>query len=110
MVGVSSFGRQGSKSALPWMSLPIPKFPPSLRILPVLLGSIDLDQWRVILRLELRGEILELARHGWEPVRRLLDSIPSTLPAWCFVMKFKGYVIANDSEEYLNSFEDTLNL
>lgn len=46
-----------------------------------LLGSIDLDQWRVILRLELRGEILELARHGWEPVRRLLDSIPSTLPA-----------------------------
>ena len=43
-----------------------------------LLGSIDLDQWRVILRLELRGEILELARHGWEPVRRLLDSIPST--------------------------------
>ena len=45
-----------------------------------LLGSIDLDQWRVILRMDLRGEILELARHGWAPVRRLLDSIPSTLP------------------------------
>jgi len=45
-----------------------------------LLGSIDLDQWRVILRMDLRGEILELARHGWDTVRRLLDSIPSTLP------------------------------
>lgn len=44
-----------------------------------LLGSINLDQWRVILRLELRGEILELARHGWEPVRRLLDLIPLTV-------------------------------
>lgn len=44
-----------------------------------LLGSIELDQWRVILRLDLRGEILELARHGWDPVRRLLESIPSTV-------------------------------
>jgi len=44
-----------------------------------LLGSIGLDQWRVILRLDLRGEILELARHGWDPVRRLLESIPSTV-------------------------------
>ncbi len=41
-----------------------------------LLGRITLDQWRAILRLDLRADILELARHGWEPVQRLLDSLP----------------------------------
>lgn len=40
------------------------------------LGSIDLDQWRVILRFDVRGEVLELARHGWAPVQRFLDSLP----------------------------------
>jgi hypothetical protein len=41
------------------------------------LGSISLDQWRVICRLDLRGEVLELARHGWEPVQRFLDQLPT---------------------------------
>jgi hypothetical protein len=42
----------------------------------VLLGSITLEQWRAILRLDLRADVLELARFGWEPVQRLLDSLP----------------------------------
>lgn len=41
-----------------------------------LLGSIDLDQWRVICRHELRGDVLELARHGWDAVQRLLQQLP----------------------------------
>ena len=45
-----------------------------------LLGSISLDQWRVICRLDLRGEVLELGRHGWTPVRRFLDSLPPNPP------------------------------
>lgn len=40
------------------------------------LGSITLDQWRVICRLDLRGEVLELARHGWSPVQNFLDQLP----------------------------------
>ena len=40
------------------------------------LGEITLEQWRAVLRLDLRGEVLELARFGWEPVQRLLDSLP----------------------------------
>jgi hypothetical protein len=40
-----------------------------------LLGSIELEQWRLILAADLRGELLELARHGWEPVARLLSSL-----------------------------------
>lgn len=40
------------------------------------LGSIDLDQWRTICRLNLRGEVLELARFGWSPVQRLLHQLP----------------------------------
>ena len=40
------------------------------------LGAISLEQWRVILRLDLQADILELARHGWEPVQRLLASLP----------------------------------
>jgi hypothetical protein len=40
-----------------------------------LLGSIELEQWRLILSADLRGEVLELARHGWEPVARLLASL-----------------------------------
>lgn len=45
-----------------------------------LLGAIGLEQWRVILRLDLRADILELARHGWEPVHRLLASLPPLPP------------------------------
>jgi hypothetical protein len=40
-----------------------------------LLGSITLDQWRVICWFDLRGEVLELARHSWGAVLRLLDSV-----------------------------------
>jgi hypothetical protein len=43
-----------------------------------LLGSITLDQWRVICRLDLRGDVLELARFGWSPVQNFLDSLPAT--------------------------------
>jgi hypothetical protein len=40
-----------------------------------LLGQIEFEQWRLILAADLRGEVLELARHGWEPVARLLASL-----------------------------------
>lgn len=40
-----------------------------------LLGQIELEQWRLILAADLRGEVLELARYGWEPVARLLASL-----------------------------------
>jgi hypothetical protein len=40
-----------------------------------ILGRLDPDQWRAVLAADLRGEILELARHGWEPVQRLLQSL-----------------------------------
>ena len=39
------------------------------------LGSITLEQWRVICRLDLRGDVLELARFGWTPVQSFLDQI-----------------------------------
>jgi hypothetical protein len=45
------------------------------------LGSISLDQWRVICRLDLRGDVLELARFGWSPVQSFLDSLPATTQA-----------------------------
>jgi hypothetical protein len=45
-----------------------------------LLGSISLNQWRVICRLDFRGEVLELARHGWAPVQRFLDQLPTVAP------------------------------
>ena len=40
-----------------------------------LLGSIELDDWLLILKYDARGEILELARHGWEPVERYLSTL-----------------------------------
>ena len=43
--------------------------------LAALLGIIELDDWRNILKADLRGEVLELARHGWEPVDRLIKSL-----------------------------------
>lgn len=38
----------------------------------VILGTIELDDWKRILKANVRGEILELARHGWEPVELFL--------------------------------------
>lgn len=39
------------------------------------LGKITIDQWRAVRRFNVRGEILELARHGWEPVDRFLSEL-----------------------------------
>jgi hypothetical protein len=41
----------------------------------ILLGSITIEEWRLIRFFNVRGEILELARHGWEPVRRFMDGL-----------------------------------
>jgi hypothetical protein len=43
-----------------------------------LLGRIDLEDWRLVLAFDLRGEVLELARYGWESVQRLLDGLRKT--------------------------------
>lgn len=43
-----------------------------------LLGRIELEDWRLILKYDVRGEVLELARHGWESVERLLDGLRRT--------------------------------
>ncbi|MFA5083695.1 MAG: protein rep, partial [Hydrogenophilaceae bacterium] len=40
-----------------------------------ILGTIELDEWKRILKADVRGEILELARHGWEPVERFLQEL-----------------------------------
>lgn len=40
-----------------------------------LLGSFEPDQWRLILSYDLRGDVLELARHGWDSVERLLEEL-----------------------------------
>jgi hypothetical protein len=40
-----------------------------------ILGTIELDDWLLILKADVRGEILELARHGWQPVQRLLSGL-----------------------------------
>ena len=40
-----------------------------------ILGYIELDDWMRILKADVRGEILELARHGWEPVERFLKEL-----------------------------------
>jgi hypothetical protein len=37
-----------------------------------ILGKIELEDWRRILKADVRGEILELARFGWDPVERFL--------------------------------------
>jgi len=44
------------------------------------LGTIELDDWLRILKADVRGEILELARHGWEPVERFLLELKNSLP------------------------------
>jgi hypothetical protein len=40
-----------------------------------LLGKIDIEQWRLVRFYNVRGEVLELARHGWEPVDRFLSEL-----------------------------------
>lgn len=40
-----------------------------------LLGKITIEQWRAVRRFNVRGEVLELARHGWEPVERFLSEL-----------------------------------
>lgn len=43
-----------------------------------LLGRIEFEQWQLVVRFDVRGELLELARAGgWEPVCALLDSLSS---------------------------------
>lgn len=40
-----------------------------------LLGTLTPDQWRLVLRCDARGELLEVARHGWGAVECLLRSL-----------------------------------
>ena len=40
-----------------------------------ILGWLSPDQWRAVVGADLRAELLELARVGWEPVERLLCSL-----------------------------------
>jgi hypothetical protein len=42
-----------------------------------ILGRLSDQDWRLVLRFDVRGELLELARHGWEPVQRFLQSLES---------------------------------
>jgi hypothetical protein len=42
-----------------------------------ILGRLSDQDWRLVLRFDVRGELLELARHGWEPVERFLQSLKS---------------------------------
>lgn len=43
-----------------------------------ILGTIELDDWKRILKADARGEVLELARHGWESVERFLADLRKT--------------------------------
>lgn len=43
-----------------------------------ILGAIELEDWQRILKADVRGEVLELARHGWEPVQRFLADLRKT--------------------------------
>lgn len=40
-----------------------------------LLGRLELDDWRRILRFDLRAKVLEAAEHGWSQVVTLLESV-----------------------------------
>lgn len=40
-----------------------------------LLGNIEIEDWRLILKYDVRGEITELGRGGWEPIERLLAEL-----------------------------------
>lgn len=37
-----------------------------------LLGTIQPEDWKLILKSDLRGEVLEIARHGWDAIERFL--------------------------------------
>jgi hypothetical protein len=43
----------------------------------VVLGSIGLEDWRRILKVDAREEILEAARLGWDAVVRYLSCLPT---------------------------------
>lgn len=45
----------------------------------VLLGSISFEDWRLILKFDLRGEILEIAQHGWDRVEFYLSVLRHSL-------------------------------
>ena len=36
------------------------------------LGTLDLEDWQLILKNDMRGELLQIAKHGWDAVERLL--------------------------------------
>jgi hypothetical protein len=40
-----------------------------------LLGRIELEDWRLILKYDVRGEILEVAKHGWSFVEYAIDNL-----------------------------------
>ena len=40
-----------------------------------LIGRIQFEDWRLILKADARGDVLELARFGWEPVERFLSEL-----------------------------------
>lgn len=41
-----------------------------------ILSRLSRDDWRLVLKFDVRGELLELARYGvWDPVARFLDSL-----------------------------------
>jgi len=40
-----------------------------------LLGRLEVDDWRRILRFDLRAKVLEAAEHGWSQVVTLLESV-----------------------------------
>lgn len=47
----------------------------------VVLGRITLAEWRRVLAVEGRALVLELARSGWDPVRRYLDGLMLEAPS-----------------------------
>lgn len=40
-----------------------------------LLGSLEPEDWRLVLKYDVRGDILELGRFGWEPIQTLIDDL-----------------------------------
>jgi hypothetical protein len=45
-----------------------------------ILGTIELEDWKLVLKFDLRGEILELGRVGeWEPIERLLANLKNKI-------------------------------
>jgi len=45
----------------------------------VILGEIDIEDWRLIIKYEMRGDVLVLGRRGdWEPIKRLIECLRGT--------------------------------